>query len=75
MFFVLAFGRIWNYFEAGPADMAANELSVLELVSATFMNYKSKEMIDYMHKEKAYTDTMPNQVIPYSLAKQLNELR
>ncbi len=55
--------------------MAANELSVLELVSATFMNYKSKEMIDYMHKEKAYTDTMPNQVIPYSLAKQLNELR
>ncbi len=33
------------------------------------------EIVEYMHKEKAYTDTMPNQVIPYSLSKQLNELK
>ena len=61
--------------EVSISEFSLEELSVLELVATTFKNYKSKEMIDYMHKEKAYTDTMPNQVIPYSLAKQLNELR
>lgn len=61
--------------EVNLSDFSLEELNVLEMVATTFKKYKSKEMIDYMHKEKAYTDTMPNQVIPYSLAKQLNELK
>jgi putative zinc finger/helix-turn-helix YgiT family protein len=61
--------------EVSISDFSLEELSVLEVVATTFKNYKSREIIDYMHKEKAYTDTMPNQVIPYSLAKQLNELK
>lgn len=61
--------------EVSISEFTLEELSVLELVATTFKNYKSKEMIDYMHNEKAYTDTMPNQLIPYSLAKQLNKLK
>lgn len=61
--------------EVNISDFSLEELKVLEVVASTFKNYKSREIIDYMHKEKAYTDTIPNQVIPYSLAKQLNELK
>ena len=61
--------------EVNISDFSLEELRVLETVATTFKNYKSKEIVDYMHKEKAYTDTVPNQIIPYSLAKQLNELK
>lgn len=61
--------------EVNISDFSFEELSVLEVVATTFKNFKSREIIDYMHKEKAYTDTISNQVIPYSLAKQLKELK
>jgi len=61
--------------EISISEFTLEELSILELVTTTFKNYKAKELIDYMHNEKAYTDTVPNQLIPYSLAKQLNELK
>ncbi|MDA8226674.1 MAG: DUF4065 domain-containing protein [Desulfitobacterium hafniense] len=67
--------RICPNEEIHISDFSLEELSVLETVATTFKNYRSKEIIDYMHKEKAYTATLPNQVIPYSLAKQLNELK
>lgn len=61
--------------EVNISDFSLEELSVLEAVATKFKNFKSKDIIDYMHKEKAYTDTIPNQVIPYSLARQSNELK
>lgn len=67
--------RICPNKEVTISDFSLEELSVLETVASTFKNYKSKEIVDYMHKEKAYTDIVPNQIIPYSLAKQLNELK
>ncbi len=67
--------RVYPNKEVKISDFSLEELSVLELVATTFRSHKAKEMIDYMHKEKAYTDTEPNQIIPYSLAKQLNELK
>lgn len=67
--------RIYPNKKVNISDFSLEELSVLETVATTFKDYKSKEIIDYMHKEKAYTDTVPNQIIPYSLAKQLNELK
>ena len=33
---------------------------------------KAKEIVDYMHQEKAYTQTRPGEIIPYSLAKQIS---
>lgn len=67
--------RIQPNKDVNIADFLLEELSVLEMVATTFKTYRSREIIDYMHKEKAYTDTMPNQIIPYSLAKQLNDLK
>jgi putative zinc finger/helix-turn-helix YgiT family protein len=67
--------RICPNKEVNISDFSLEELSVLETVATTFKSYKSKEIVEYMHKEKAYTDTLPNQIIPYSLAKQLKELK
>lgn len=51
------------------------ELSVLELVSNKFKDYRSREIVDYMHEEKAYINTGNHELIPFSLAKELNQLR
>jgi len=50
------------------------ELNVLKLVSYKFKDYRSKQIVDYMHEEKAYLDTKEHELIPFSLAKELNEL-
>ncbi len=51
-----------------------DELSVLELVASKFKDYRSKQIVDYMHEEKAYVETSDHELIPYSLAKDLKEL-
>lgn len=56
------------------AEFSIEELNVLETVVTKFKNYKSKEIIDYMHKERAYLETEEYTIIPYSLAKELKEL-
>lgn len=61
--------------EVKISEFTLDELSVLELVASTFKDYRSREIVDYMHKEKAYIETLQNQIIPYSLAKQLRELK
>jgi putative zinc finger/helix-turn-helix YgiT family protein len=61
--------------EVNLSKFSLEELSVLEKVATTFKDYRSREIIDYMHKEKAYTDTEAYQIIPYSLTKELRELR
>jgi len=57
------------------SDFSLEELSVLQIVATTFRTFNSKEIIDYMHKERAYIETMPNQIIPYSAAMKLNDLK
>lgn len=61
--------------EVNLSDFSLEELSVLETVATAFKDYRSREIVDYMHEEKAYINTEPYQIIPYSLAKELNELR
>ena len=39
-----------------------------------FKNYKAKEIVDYMHEEKAYIETKPGEIIPFSLAKEIRDL-
>jgi len=60
--------------EINVSDFSLEELGVLEMVATTFKNFKAKEIVEHMHKEKAYVNTMPNQIILYSLTKQTNEL-
>ena len=44
---------------------------VLDAVIRKFKNYKAKEIVDYMHTEKAYLETNPGDIIPFSIAKEI----
>ena len=49
------------------------EKSILDKVIVKFKDYKAKEIVDYMHNEKAYIETKPGEIIPFSLAKEIKE--
>ena len=35
--------------------------------------YRAKDIVEYMHKEKAYTETRPGEIILFSLAKEIRK--
>ena len=47
------------------------EKKILDTVIKKFKNYKAQEIVDYMHKEKAYRKTKAGEIIPFSLAKEI----
>lgn len=47
------------------------EKAILEKVIGKFKSFKAKEIVDYMHEEKAYAETTAGSIIPFSLAKEL----
>ncbi len=47
------------------------EKAVLNKVIIKFKDYKAKDIVDYMHDERAYTKTKPGDIIPFSLAKEI----
>ena len=47
------------------------EKNILDAVIKKFKNYKAQEIVDYMHKEKAYSKTKPGEIIPFSMAKEI----
>lgn len=49
------------------------EKIILDKVAAKFRNYNAKDIVDYMHKEKAYKETNQGEIIPFSLAKEIRE--
>ncbi|MCM1540313.1 MAG: DUF4065 domain-containing protein [Blautia sp.] len=51
--------------------LSDDEKAVLDQVIVKFRDYKAKEIVDYMHREKAYQDTMAGDIIPFSLAKEI----
>ena len=53
--------------------LSEDEMRILDKVISKFNNYKAKEIVDYMHKEKAYLDTNPGEIIPFSLAKEIRK--
>lgn len=57
------------------SEFSLEELSVLQVVASKFKNIRAREIVDYMHKEKAYSETEAFQIIPYSFAKDLKDLR
>ena len=46
---------------------------ILDDVIKKFKDFKAKDIIEYMHKEMAYTKTKAGEVIPFSLAKDIRE--
>ena len=58
--------------EVDSLVFSTEELNVIDTVIEIFKSYQTKEIINYMHQERAYIDTLPNDIIPFSYAKQLN---
>ena len=54
--------------------LSPEELGILDIVSTRFKDFNSKQIIDYMHKERAYKETQQGEIIPFSLAKELNDM-
>ena len=57
------------------SDFTVEELDVLETISTKFKNYNSKEIVEYMHEERAYKETEPYNIISFNISKELRELR
>lgn len=49
------------------------EKVILDKVIVKFKDYKTKDIVDYMHDERAYVETKPGEIIPFSLAKEIRE--
>lgn len=52
--------------------IAKEEKNIIDKVMNKFKNYKSSEISEYMHKEKAYIETKNNEIIPFTYAKEIN---
>lgn len=50
------------------------EKEILDDVIKKFKNYKAIEIVNYMHEEKAYKETVNGAIIPFSLAKDIRNL-
>lgn len=51
--------------------LSDREKDILDKVIAKFKDYKAKDIVDYMHEERAYEETKPGEIIPFSLAKEI----
>lgn len=47
------------------------EKAILDKVITKFKDYRAKNIVDYMHAERAYMETKPGEIIPFSLAKEI----
>lgn len=51
--------------------LSDGEKAILNKVITKFKNYRAKNIVDYMHDERAYSETKPGEIIPFSLAKEI----
>ena len=52
-------------------NLSDGEKAILDKVITKFKDYKAKEIVDYMHDERAYGETKSGEIIPFSLAKEI----
>lgn len=53
--------------------LTAEDIKVLDTVIRKFKSYKAKEIVDYMHEEKAYLGTKLGEIIPFSMAREIRD--
>lgn len=51
--------------------LSDGEKAILDKVITKFKDYKAKDIVDYMHDERAYAETKSGEIIPFSLAKEI----
>lgn len=65
--------RITSLTDIGLSKLSQEEIDVVYQVAKKFQGFNASSMVEYMHKEAAYTNTYMQQIIPFSLCKTLNE--
>lgn len=53
--------------------LSDKDKTILDVVIKKFKNYKAQEIVDYMHEERAYIETNPGEIIPFSMAKEIRD--
>ncbi len=54
------------------SSLTVDEIAILDKVVEKFESFSAKEIVDYMHKEIAYTKTKEKDIIPFSLAREIS---
>lgn len=72
--------RNWNimlhFYPSKSRDLSSlndEDKEILDKVITKFKTMKANEIVDYMHKEKAYLETEDDQIISFELAKQIRK--
>ena len=66
--------RIYPNGDINLSSFSLEELNILQRVANFFKDKKTVEVIEYMHSEVPYQQTIPEQIIPYSLAEKVRDL-
>lgn len=70
------YGSMFSIYSTPGMDysiLSADDKAVLNEVITKFKNCTTEEIVDYMHEEKAYTETKQGDIIPFSLAEEIRE--
>ena len=51
--------------------LSEEDLKVIDDVLDKFKSYNTQELVDYMHQEKAYINTVPSEIISFKYADSL----
>lgn len=65
--------HIYPMKNADYSVLSDEDKDILNRVITKFKNFKAKEIVEYMHAEKAYTDTKSGEIIPFSLVKEIRD--
>ena len=47
------------------------DIEILDRVFSKFQDFSTTEIVEYMHGERAYQETNPGDIIPFSLAQEI----
>ena len=53
--------------------LSKEDIDILKRVISKFKDFKARDIVEYMHKETAYTKTRPGEIIRFSLAKEIKD--
>lgn len=61
--------RIYPNTTLDAFGLSKNEMAVLDAVSTKFGNYNAADIVFYMYEESAYKNTKPEDIIPFTMSK------
>lgn len=63
--------RVYPCERVSKSVLSKNDKIILDKVVEKFKDYRAKELVEYIHEEKAYMATKQGDIIPFSLTKDI----